>query len=340
MSELKIDEIVFTKVNTAELLCVGEFDTDRLAKSDVVVQTEYSTVSAGTERANISGDKNVSGDGNSQAFPRYLGYSSCGTVIATGSEVKTVQVGDRVAVFWGFHKNYNIVPESHVVKIPDGVDMQDAAFAFIATFPLAAIRKVKLEIGESCMVMGLGPLGQIAVKLARLGGAYPVIAVDPNGERRAVALQNGADFAFDPTEQDFAEKVKKLTGGGVKTAVEVTGIGAGLNETLDCMAKFGRVALLGCTRDSNFTVDYYKKVHFPGITLVGAHTLARPDAESSPNYWTHQDDIKSVLNLCLGGRLDLKKLVTEVHAPSDCPDVYLRLVFDKNFPIGVQFKWR
>jgi threonine dehydrogenase-like Zn-dependent dehydrogenase len=239
------------------------------------------------------------------------------------------------------HSNYNIVPESSVVKIEDdSVSYEDAAISFIATFPLAAIRKTKLEIGEPLMVMGLGILGQIAVKLARIAGACPIIACDPKKERREEALKHGADYVFDPLDKDFASKVKAVSGGGVKVAIEVTGVGAGLDETLDCMAKFGRVALLGCTRSSDFTIDYYRKVHGPGITLVGAHTNARASVESSHGNYTHHDDIKAVLKLCANGRLCLRDIIKETHKPADCADVYTRLADDKNFPIGVQFDWR
>ena len=167
-----------------------------------------------------------------------------------------------------------------------------------------------------------------------------MIAADPNPARRAFALKNGADFAFDPLCEDFADKVKSVTGGGVNVAIEVTGVGAGFNEALDCMAKFGRVTLLGCTRNSDFTVDYYKKIHAPGITVIGAHTMARPNTESHPGWFTHHDDIKAVLKLCGGGRLCLEDMVTETHSPIDCPEVYKRLIFDKDFPVAVQFDWR
>jgi len=106
------------------------------------------------------------------------------------------------------------------------------------------------------------------------------------------------------------------------------------------MAKFGRVALLGCTRSSDCTVDYYKKIHAPGITLIGAHTLARPKCESHPGWFTHQDDIRAVLRLCASGRLTLEDLVEETDVPTDCAEVYDRLVNDRNFPIAVQFDWR
>jgi len=337
---IRIKQIAFVEQNKAELIDCGDIDLDSFSEKTVVVKTVISTISCGTEKANLIGEKNIIGLSDKVApFPKYLGYSSAGTVIHVGASVSSVKIGDRVVVYWGHHKNYNIVPESQVVKIPDGVDFNSAAIAFITSFPLAAIRKTKLEIGESCLIMGLGILGQCAVKFARIAGAYPIIAADPKADRRELALKYGADYAFDPTEKGFADKVKSITCGGVNTCIEVTGVGAGLDGALDCMAKFGRVALLGCTRNKDFTIDYYKKVHCPGITLIGAHTYARPNIESYPHYWTHNDDIKAALNLIEGGRLNLYDMVEEIHSPYDCAKVYSRLVNDKNFPVCVQFDW-
>jgi len=337
----KIKQIVFTKPNTAEFLDMETVDFRKIGVKEVVVKTYISTVSAGTERANIVGSGNLGPNTKVASFPRYLGYNCSGEVVAIGSAVDSVKLGDRVVVYQSLHKNYNIVDEKNVVKIEDDtVSVEDAAIAFIATFPLAAIRKVNLEIGESLMVMGLGILGQIAVKLAKVAGACPIIACDPIKERREEALKSGADYVFDPFDKDFAEKVKTASCGGVKTAIEVTGVGAGLDETLDCMAKFGRVALLGCTRSSDFSIDYYRKVHCPGITLIGAHTNARAKCESSHGNYTHIDDIKVVLNLCSMRGLALADIVKETHNPKSCPEVYTRLVNDKDFPVGVQFDWR
>lgn len=335
---MKCKQIVFTEKNKAELLTVN---VDEPAENEVMVETMVSTISCGTERANITGDPNVNAFGASGVyFPRMSGYNSAGIVVKKGAEVKSVDIGDRVVVYWGQHKSYNVVPEEQVVKIEDdSISLETAAMSFISTFPMAAIRKTRLEMGESSIVMGLGILGMIAVKLLRAAGAVPIIAADPNPKRREIALKNGADYAFDPLCEGFSEEVKKVTGGGVNVAIEVTGVGAGFNEALDCMARFGRVALLGCTRNSDFTVDYYKKIHAPGITVIGAHTMARPEVESHTGWFTHRDDINAVLKLC-GGRLCLENLIEETHSPDECPEVYNRLVFDKDFPIVVQFDWR
>lgn len=336
---METKQIVFTKAYTAELLTV-EYEPPK--SDEVTVELEYSAISAGTEKANYIGMRNgtsLSEDAEA-VFPRYVGYSSAGTVIAVGSNVSDIKIGDKVALFWGVHKKHLTLSRSKVAKIPDGVSTQEAAMCLISTFPLAAIRKTKLEIGESAMVMGLGILGIFAVQELRAAGAYPIIAVDPVKERRDFALKMGADIAFDPTEEGFADKVNKLTNGGVNVCIEVTGLGIGLVQALDCMKWMGRVALLGCTRSSKFEIDYYGKVHGRGITLIGAHTMARPKTESSASLWTDADDMRAVLDLIVGKRLNFKDMICEMHSPEEAQAVYTRLANERNFPIGVLFDWR
>ena len=331
-------KIVFTQLNKAELLTE---EVPSLASDRVLVDTKVSTISSGTERANITGDPYVSvfATEPNVSFPRYGGYSSAGVVVAVGSDVKSVRPGDRVALSWSKHASRQVIQEENVHLIEsDQVSYAAAALSHIATFPMAAIRKCRLEIGESGIVMGLGVLGMLAVQLLHAAGAVPVIAVDPIADRREKALKMGADYAFDPFAPDFVDRVKEVTHGGANVAIEVTGNGQALNQVLDCMARFGRVALLGCTRHSDFTVDYYHKVHGPGIALVGAHTLARPQAESSAAYWTHHDDAMALLRLCAAGRIDLDAMVEEIHSPEEAPQVYQRLIDEKSFPV-VQFDW-
>ena len=303
----------------------------------IIVKTMVSSVSAGTERANLLCDP--SNSAGTMRFPCQLGYSLSGVVVKVGDAVTRVKVGDRVACRWTTHSLYNAIDQSLATIIPDNVSFEEASLSNIATFPMAAIRKCRLELAESAIVMGLGVLGIFAVAELKLAGAAPIIAVDPIPEKRELALKLGADYAFDPFEEGFAKKVKEVTGGGAKVAIEVTGKGQGLDMVLDCMAKFGRVALLGCTRNSDFTIDYYRKVHTPGITLVGAHTSARPNIESHEGWWTQSDDMEATLRLISLGRFDVKSLIDETHTPDKAPEIYARLAKSPTFPI-VQFDWR
>ena len=334
---MKSKNIVFTERGKAELI---EEELQPMSPTDVLVELAVSTTSSGTERANLLGSDTVdwTSPPKESIFPKHLGYCSAGTVIAVGDQVTGVKVGDRVACTFGQYRQYCVFKEKNVIPIGD-LPFEEAATFFISVFPLAAIRKCRLEIGESAIVMGQGILGQFAVVLLKAAGAVPVVAVDPMPEKRERALELGADYAFDPFDPDFAKKVKEVTEGGANVGIEVTGVGAGLNGILDCMALKGRVALLGCTRSSDFTVDYYRKIHGPGITLVGAHTNARPDMESNPGWWTQRDDMITVRRLTERGRISLASYVQETHSPEEAPEVFNRLATEKCFPI-VQFDWR
>ena len=300
----------------------------------------YSSIRSGTERANLTGSKTVSWaapEEKEAVFPRRAGYSTAGIVEKTGSGVKNFKPGDRVALSWTTHNQYVTMSEDLLIHIDD-IPFEEGALFHIATFPLAAIRKCRFEIGESAIVMGMGILGLFAVKLLRASGAVPIIAVDPDEAKRKKALEVGADYALDPYAPDFKQKAKELTGRGAKVGIEVTGLGAGLDGILDCMALKGRVALLGCTRNSDFTIDYYRKVHGPGITLVGAHTMARPMFDSSDGWWTQRDDMLALKKLVEAKRLSFKDIVDETHSPEEAFEVYTRLATEKTFPI-VQFDW-
>lgn len=333
---MKTRTIIFTEPYKSEFL---EKDLRELSQDDVLVKMVVSSISSGTERANFVGDPNVSIYKGAVGFPRTVGYSSAGIAEKVGENVTDIKPGDRVAMSGSIHTEYMVIHKNNVHKIEsENISFNEAALWYISCFPAAAIRKCRLEFGESAVVMGMGILGQVAVKLLSAAGAAPVIAVDPDPIKRKKALKIGADFAFDPFENDFADKVKDVTGGGANVAIEVTGNGKALDQVLDCMKKFGRVALLGCTRDSNFTIDYYRKVHGPGISLIGAHTLARPNNESSPGMWCLKDEIKGIQNLTKCGRLNLGELVEEIHSPAEAQNIFNRLATEKAFPI-VQFDW-
>lgn len=103
---------------------VQDFAWPDLTSHMVVVRNEYTVISAGTERANLLGLPNTSGK-----FPYYAGYSGAGTVVEIGSEVTSVQPGDRVVVTWGGHCSYSFVNAENVVKISDpSIDSLDARF--------------------------------------------------------------------------------------------------------------------------------------------------------------------------------------------------------------------
>lgn len=325
--------IVFTAPKTAELLTE---QTAPMTAESVAVRMEYTVVSGGTERANLMAMPHTG-----KSFPKHLGYCGVGQVVEAGEQVRSVKPGDRVLVYSGIHSQYNVAPEHKVTKVTqEQIDTLEAAFVVIAAMGLGGVRKLELELGESAMVMGLGLLGMFAVQFLRLSGAYPVIAADLNPERRALALELGADYALDPSAPDFFETVKTLTRGrGVNACVEVTGASVAMQQALKCASRQGRISLLGCTRVSDCPVDYYAQVHRPGVKLIGAHNSVRPLVESYPHHWTHQDDCKAILDLLAAGRLRIRPMISTVAKPEQAPEIYRQLCEDPNFPLGTVFNW-
>ncbi len=343
--------ILFTEKDTAELV---EEPIPEPKAGEVRIRIVRSCISSGTERSLVTGVPDcgvgIFSSSNAVTWPRRAGYSSAGVVDAVGAGVSSLKPGDRVAASWTNHSQYVCVAEDAAYPIPKGVSFGDAALAHIATFPFAAVRKCRLEPGEGAIVMGQGVLGQLAVLILRASGAVPIIAADPVAAKRERAMSLGADAALDPMSSSFADEAKALCRSsravmrgmvpmsGPAVGIEVTGVGSALDTLLDAIAPFGRIALLGCTRNSNFTIDYYHKVHGRGVTLVGAHTLARKEQESAPGWWTQRDDALAFLRLVAYGRINLTGFVDEVRSPSECGEVYSRLAKGGAFPT-IQFNW-
>ena len=325
--------VIFTQPEQAQLL---ERELGEVSGEMVLVKNEYTVISGGTERAYLSGAANTR-----SAFPRAIGYCGIGRVIEIGEQVDSVSVGDRVLVYHGRHAQYSLVDQSRLTRIEDDtIPSLEAAFTIIASMGLGGVRKLELELGESAMVMGLGMLGIFAVQFLRLSGAYPVIAADLNPARRQLALQLGADYAFDPSAPDFIDKVKRVTKGvGVRATVEVTGVSAAMKQALQCAARQGRISLLGCTRVSDCAVDYYSQVHQPGVKLIGAHNMVRPKVESYPHHWTHHDDCRAILDLLSANRIQVAPIVSRVVSPENASEIYSQLCNDPEFPMGTVFDW-
>ena len=325
--------IVFESLGKAVL---KPFEVPQPKAGQVLVEKDYTVISAGTERANLMNLPNTSG-----GFPYHPGYCGVARVIAVGDGVENAKVGDRVLANFSGHRSHALQTAAELTLVGDDrIESLDAAFVVIAAMGLQGVRKVKLELGESAMVIGMGLLGVFAAQLAKIDGAIPVIVSDFDKKRRDLALSLGADYAFAPDEEDLAEKIKELTyGKGADAIVEVTGAAVALQQALTYVAREGRISLLGCTRIPDANIDFYKYVHLTGVSLIGAHTFVRPKVDSRPGYWTTQDDCRTLLALIASKRLQVQPIISEIVSPEDAPAVYTRLADAKHPPLGIVFDW-
>lgn len=327
--------VIFESIGNAVL---RECEVPQPKDDEVLLESVYSVISAGTERANLMQLPNTETTNGAAWIP---GYSAAGQVIAAGKDVTNLKVGDRALITWGGHRSHTIKKAQTVLKIEDdSIDTLDAAFAHIASFSFLGVRKLKIELGESAMIVGMGILGAFALQIANLSGAIPTLVSDPDPLRRELALKLGATAAFSPNEENFVEKVKAAAAGtGPNVVVEVTGSAPALQQALEYIAWEGRIALLGCTRISDVPVDFYKYVHRRGISLIGAHTHTRARLESAPGRWTEHDDYRTFLKLVAAGKLQTRPLISEIVSPEAAHTVYARLAETRNPPPGIVFDW-
>lgn len=330
---MKRDSIVFTAPGRAELQSC-EWTAPELKRDEVYLETECTLISPGTERACLLGLTD-------ETFPKYLGYSAVAKVLRAGDEAG-FQPGERVAVYHSIHSSHLVKQARDLVRIEDdALSAHTAVFSIIAAMGLQGVRRARPEFGESLAVMGLGLLGLFAVRCSYLSGLYPVIAVDFNERRRKLALEFGADVAFSPDEPDLAEKIRHLTGGhGADVVVEVTGNPDALNGALDFTAPGGRVTLTGCSRTPTHEIDFYHKVHRPGISIIGAHNMARPLHDARPGCWTMREDMALLLRLFSAGRIQPELLVDQVASPKEAPAIFERIARGDPELLGVIFDWR
>ncbi|WP_406152636.1 zinc-binding dehydrogenase [Streptomyces sp. NBC_01023] len=164
-----------------------------------------------------------------------------GPSLLTDSAGRTVHHQLGVSAF----SELTVVAQESLVPIPKDIPFTVASMfgCAVLTGAGAVINTAALRPGQSAVVYGLGGVGLSAVLGARAAGACPVIAVDPVGEKRALALRLGATHAYAP--DDALAAIRELTSGGVELAVEAVGGPKVMAECLSAVARGGRVVSVG-----------------------------------------------------------------------------------------------
>lgn len=146
--------------------------------------------------------------------PMALGYSCTGRVIGRGNDVTQFEIGDRVACAGGgyaVHAELVSVPKNLVVKLPNSVGYEAAAFSTLAAIALQGVRLAEAKLGDVLAVIGLGLLGQLTVQLLKANGCQ-VIGFDIQPQRAELALQSGAD-AVTADEESFLALCRQWSNG-------------------------------------------------------------------------------------------------------------------------------
>ena len=275
-----------------------------------------------------------------------IGYLGAGVVEAVGPGVVDIQPGDRVRTS-GPHHEYVLTPLEEAQPIPDGVDFDQAAFAYLPTLVLHALRLCDYRLGETLCVLGQGVVGLMGSALAAALG-IPLLALDTEETRLEIARQMGIRHALDPLAADFVAQLAVIVGDrGIDVTVDATGSYHGLVQAMQLTRKWGRVAILGIYRPdppdpamaAAIHQAYLKNFHSKELRLVGC---SNDPAESYPSHiwrFTIHDNTRQSLDLLGQGRLSLAPAITHRFVPEDGPTLYDRLGQREAGLLGAVYEW-
>lgn len=259
-------------MRAAVLVAPGKFEIKQVpipicGPSDVLVKVK---------RAGICGtDIHIyKGHFAAESIPLIPGHEFSGVVAAVGSEASSVKVGTPVVADInvgcgrcfhcrknevllcpqisqiGIHRNgafaeYVLVPERLIIPIPQDMPFEIAALTEPLSCCVRSFMRSNVRAGESVLVLGTGPIGNLHVQMARLVGAAPIIAVDLNPARAEAAKAAGADVIIsDPDDVDRV--VRQYTDGrGADVVIESVGNEKLYEQALQLVRPGGRVAAFG-----------------------------------------------------------------------------------------------
>jgi predicted dehydrogenase/threonine dehydrogenase-like Zn-dependent dehydrogenase len=252
-----------------------------------------------------------------------LGYSCAGTVLDVGPEASGVfSAGDRVACAGAGQANHAeivAVPRNLTVRVPDGVDLEDAAFVTVGAIAMQGVRIAQVQLGEACVVIGLGLVGQLTVQLLKAAGCR-VFGIDVAADKVELALSNGADDACLRSAPELIERVRALTAGRGADSILITAA-ASSSDPVQIAASLARdravvvaVGMVGMDVPRN--AYYEKELQLRLSRSYGPGRYDRTYEEEGVDYpagyvrWTEQRNMEAFLDLVASGRVRPSRLVS------------------------------
>jgi predicted dehydrogenase/threonine dehydrogenase-like Zn-dependent dehydrogenase len=265
--------------------------------------------------------------------PSALGYSCAGEVIAVAEGVKDFKVGDRVACAGAtaVHAEVVAIPVNLCVKLNDDLSTREAAFTTLGAIALQGVRQADLRIGESCVVIGLGLLGQITIQILRASGVKTIgIDIDPRQVQQA--LQNGADHAYAREDAHLEAAVQQITDGHGADAVIITAATSSTDPIdlagLLCRKK-GRVVVVGAVPTGFTRKNYYnKELELKMSCSYGPGRYDPEYEEQGIDYpyayvrWTENRNMQAFADLMASKKIDIRPLITHTIAFKDAKSAY------------------
>ena len=350
-----------TQTKRSGQVSVEDVPPPALRPGGVLVSTAYSVISAGTERAKVElAQKSLVGkararpeqarqvlatlqqQGPLMAYrkvvnrldaPEPLGYSCSGVVIGVSSGVQEFSVGDLVACAgagYASHAEVNFVPKNLCVKVPQGMDLEAAAFVTLGAIALQGVRRAEVRLGETVAVVGLGLLGLLAVQILKAAGCQ-VIGMDPDPKRCLLAEHLGCSATGNSAEELEALVLPMTRGRGVDVAILTAATSSSEPIVLAgriCRDK-GRVVVVGAVGMDVPRSPYYEKEL--DLCLSRSYGPGRYDheyEEQGHDYpigyvrWTERRNMEAFLQLVTEGKVNVEFLITHRFSIEQATDAY------------------
>jgi len=345
----------------------------------VVVRTAYSLISAGTERMKVTQarmgmlqkarsrpDKvkqviqTVKQRGLLETYRLVqerlnaltpLGYSLAGVVEEVGRGVDEFAVGDRVACAGdkiASHAEFVSVPRNLCVPVPDGVELQDAAFATVGAIAMQGVRQAGVTVGDTVLVIGLGLVGLLAVQILKATGCR-VAGVDFDEGRIALAKACGADVALDRNDPSLAGALDELTHG---IGADVAYVAASA-DTADPMVLAGelvrdrgKVVIVGMVKvEADWRIYYAKELSVVMSRSYGPgrydHNFEDKGIDYPVGYvrWTERRNLEEFLRLIAAGSVALRLLKPLIVPIDQATAVYDQLASGDGRDVAMLFRY-
>lgn len=329
--------VVFPRAFAADL---EEIPVPRPGTGQVLIRSEFSCISAGTERKrymNVYADSGVP----QRPFPVRPGYANVGTIVELGPGVDSFDPGERVLTMANHTSHYVRTPGTDAIeRIPSNVRSDHAVLGVLAQVALAGIRRAPPEIGQAALVVGQGVVGQMVVQFLKASGCRPVIAADLADFRLERSRQSGADLALNAVQEDVYAAVMAATGGnGVARVYDATPVPDAMPTSLRVAATRGIIVMLGGPMgkaELNLYADFFRR----DLTLMGVFQPLTPTEATPQAPWTQQRHRELYLSMLASGALKVAHLITHVAPPADAAAIYAMLGEGGEDSLGVLFDWR
>lgn len=265
--------------------------------------------------------------------PLALGYSCAGRVIDVSLHLSEFKIDDRVACAGGgyaAHAEVVTVPKNLVIKLPENVDYEAAAFVTLGAIALQGIRLAETKLGEVVGVIGLGLLGQLTVQMLKAAGCI-VIGMDIQPQRAELARRLGADAVAIVPDQ-FSALCHQLSAGHGADAILITA-DARSNEPVESAGEAARekgiivaVGSVGLTIPRK--VYYEKELDFRISRSYGPGRYDSNYEEKGNDYpyahvrWTEQRNMEAFAQLLSHGKVNVQALITHRFSIDDAPQAY------------------